>query len=386
MSQTTAEPIPRPTVAHLVSPYLFLTGSWIQAQLEHNRAFRPLVLTQARENAEIFDYPHVHVVGPRGKAGRALHALQKYGLGTYPLRPYRRVIAEEGVTLLHAHLGWEGARTVPLARSPRLPFVVSFYGRDATLLARHPYWRILYRRLFRDADRVIAEGAFMGRTLQRIGAPAERVRVVHLGVDPREFLFLERRVPAGDAPVIGLISASFREKKGIPYALEALARIADEFPRVTLRIVGDGPDRPQVEETIRRLGLADRVDLLGYLPYPAYREELSRAHFLVAPSVTARDGDSEGGAPVCLIEAQACGLPVISTTHCDIPEITVPEGSAFLARERDAEDLAAQMRRLLAAPERWAAMGRAGRTHIEAEFDIRTQVEKMNALYLELLR
>ena len=385
MQSNSSDPASRPTVAHLVSPYLFLTGSWIQAQLEHNHEFRPVVLTQARENADTFDFDDLHVLGPGAGLGRLLHTFQKYALGTYPLAGYRTILDQERVAVLHAHLGWEGARTVPLARNPRRPFVVSFYGRDATLLARHPYWRILYKRLFRLADRVVAEGSYMGRTLESIGVPPERVRVVHLGVDPTEFSFRERRAPAGDEPIVGLISASFREKKGIPYALEALAHVAAEWPRLRLRIIGDGPDRPQIEALIARLNLEDRVELLGYQPYPRYCEELGKVHFLVAASVTAADGDSEGGAPVCLLEAQACGLPIIATTHCDIPEVTVPDQSAFLAAERDVEGLAAQLRRLLSSPDGWPEMGRAGRRHIETEFDIRRQVERMNEVYRELL-
>ena len=180
------------------------------------------------------------------------------------------------------------------------------------------------------------------------------------------------------------MAASFREKKGIPYALEALARVCRDHPAVRLRLIGDGPLRSEIEQRIARPDLAGRVDLLGYQPYPVYRSELARAHFLMAPSVTARDGDTEGGAPVCLLEAQASGLPIVATTHCDIPEVTRPEESAFLAPERDVDALAAQLDRLLRSPERWGAMGRSGRAHVEEQFNIRSQIEKMNLLYSEL--
>ena len=142
----------------------------------------------------------------------------------------------------------------------------------------------------------------------------------------------------------------------------------------------------EIEGRVRSHGLGDRIDLLGYRPYPEYLEELARAHFLLAPSITAADGDSEGGAPVCLIDAQALGVPIVATTHCDIPEVTRPDGSALLAPERDVPALADRLDELLSHPERWAAMGRAGRAHIEAEFDIRTQVDRMADLYEELLK
>ena len=376
---------PLPTVAHCVTPYLFLTGSWIHSQLVHARRYHPVVLTQAVENLDIFPFSPVHDLSARGEVARLRSRVSRYVLGRFPAEPYARAVRAEDVRLLHAHQGWEGARIVHAARKLALPLIVSFYGRDATLLPRNPYWRFLYRPLFAGADRIIAEGAHMGETLVRIGAPKEKVRVIHLGVDPESFLYRERELPEGDQPIVGLIAASFREKKGIAFALTALSLLEKTHPRFRLRIIGDGPLRHAIESQIRQLGIGPRVDLLGYQPYQVYREELSRAHVLLAPSVIASDGDSEGGAPVCLLDAQASGLPIIATTHCDIPEVTVPDGSALLAPEGDAEALADRIDTLLSHPERWPEMARCGRAHVESEFHIATQVEKMASVYDELL-
>jgi colanic acid/amylovoran biosynthesis glycosyltransferase len=406
---------PSDTVAHLVTPYLFSTGSWIHSQLVHNHRFRAVVLTQKVENLDVFPFEPVYNLGldARGPARLAFLA-EKYLYGHYPELPYRRVLVRVPIRILHAHMGWEGARTIRLSRRPRRSFICSFYGQDASMLPRKLYWKVLYRRLFRLGDRFIAEGSHMGRVLERIGAPEEKIRVVHLGIPLEEFPFAERRIAGGPiggtadaragasetragatdtagnasaadgAAVTGLIAASFREKKGIPYALEALARVAPKFPGLRLRIIGDGPLRPEIEARAARPDLAGRVALLGYQPYPAYREELARAHFLMAPSVTARDGDTEGGAPVCLIEAQASGLPIVATTHCDIPEVTRPGESALLAPERDSAALADRLEELLRHPERWPEMGRAGRAHVEAEFNIKTQIDRMNEIYQDL--
>lgn len=376
-----------PTVAHLVTPYLFLTGSWIHSQLVYNRSFRPVVISQETENLELFPFEPVYDLGAeRNGPGKMGFIASKYLRGAYPGRAYRRILDRERVRLVHAHLGWEGARAIGLSRNPRRPFLVSFYGRDAGVLSRKPYWRILYKRMFRQADRFLAEGRHMGQVLVSLGAPPEKVRVVHLGIPLESFPFFERRPPEDERePIIGLIAASFREKKGISYAVDAMDRIAARWPRLRLRIIGDGPLRGEIEARIARHNLRDRVDLLGYRPYPVYQEELGRAHFLVAPSVTARDGDTEGGAPVCLLEAQAAGLPIVATRHCDIPEVTRPGKSAFLAPERDAAALADCLEKLLRNPGAWPDMGRAGRAHMEAEFNIHTQVERMNEVYRELL-
>lgn len=372
----------RPTVAHLVTPYLFTTGAWIHAQIAHSRRFRPVVMTQQTENVDVF--PAEPVYDFRGERSRLTYGLSKYVLGRFPSGPYEGACRHEGVRLLHAHLGWEGARTVHLRRRLGIPHITSFYGRDASMLPRKAYWRTLYRRLFAQGDLFIAEGGFMAKTLERIGCPPEKVRVVHLGVDPSRIPFRERR-PDPDGSVTALLAASFREKKGIVYALEALASVAERYPALRLRVIGDGPLRGEIERRIEALRLGQRVTLLGYRNYPDYLSEMERAQLLLCPSVTAADGDCEGGAPVCLLDAQAAGLPVVATRHCDIPEVTVPDRSAYLAPERDSAGLAAALDRLLSDPASWASMGRAGRDHVEREFSAPRQADAMADVYEHVL-
>ncbi len=375
----------RPSVAHLVTPYLFLTGSWIHSQLLHNPSYRSVVMTQASENREVFPFQPVHDFSAgRGIPGRARFAFEKYLLGRFPAGPYIEAARREGIVLVHAHQGWEGARTVHLRRALGVPHITSFYGRDASMLPRRRYWRALYKRLFAEGDLFIAEGSHMARTLVGIGCPPERVRVVHLGVDLDRIPIRPPRSRAA-AEFVGLIAASFREKKGIPVALEAVARLLPRWPGLRLRLVGDGPLREEIEARVRRPDLAGRVEIAGYCDFPSYLRELERADFLLAPSITASDGDCEGGAPVCLLDAQAAGLPIVATMHCDIPEVTLPGRSALLSPERDVDALAANIEELLAHPGRWEAMGREGRAHVEAEYDVARQAVRMAEVYDEAI-
>ena len=374
-----------PAVAHLVTPYLFTTGPWIYAQLLHNPRYRSVVMTQQTENLDHFPHESVHDFShARGGISALSFLVSKYLLGRYPAGTYREAARREVIVLCHAHTGWEGARTVHLRRAMGVPHITSFYGRDASVLPRKAYWRGLYKVLFREGDLFLAEGSHMGEVLAGIGCPSEKIRIVHLGIDLSRLPFAVRR-PSREGTIVGLIAASLREKKGIPYALDAVARVVSRWPGLRIRIVGDGPMRRQIEERIRRPDLAGRVDLLGYLDYASYVEELVGAHFLMAPSLTAKDGDCEGGAPVCLIDAQAAGLPILSTTHCDIPEVTVPGRSSLLAGERDVDQLAKNLELLLANPQRWEEMGKAGRAHVEAEFDVHRQAGRMAEIYDEVL-
>jgi colanic acid/amylovoran biosynthesis glycosyltransferase len=101
--------------------------------------------------------------------------------------------------------------------------------------------------------------------------------------------------------------------------------------------------------------------------------------------VTAQDGDSEGGAPTVILEAQAAGMPVIATNHADIPNIVVPGQSALLSNERDVEGLVKNIAHLLDHPEQWEIMGKEGRAFVEKFHDIKKEAEALEQKYRSLL-
>ena len=97
--------------------------------------------------------------------------------------------------------------------------------------------------------------------------------------------------------------------------------------------------------------------------------------------MTASDGDTEGGAPVALIEAMAMGVPVVSSVHADIPEVVPQEKCGLLFAEKDADGLAEGLDVLLNSTKKREDMGRAGRTHVEVQHCLTTQAEKLEKVY-----
>jgi colanic acid/amylovoran biosynthesis glycosyltransferase len=134
-------------------------------------------------------------------------------------------------------------------------------------------------------------------------------------------------------------------------------------------VFGDGPLRERLGMLAADLGIADRVAFEGRQGQEGVREGLARSDVLVAASVTAADGDEEG-IPNVLKEAMASGMPVLGTRHAGIPELVEDGVSGWLVPERNEPALAEALVRLASEPERWAAMGRAGRAKIEREYDI----------------
>ena len=106
----------------------------------------------------------------------------------------------------------------------------------------------------------------------------------------------------------------------------------------------------------------------------------------IHPSREAADGDCEGGAPIVLLDAQATGLPAISTRHCDIPEEVLDGESGLLVSEGDTEALAHCIRTFYGmGQQEYDAFAHAGRAHVETCFDIRVNATSLRSIYEELL-
>jgi colanic acid/amylovoran biosynthesis glycosyltransferase len=177
-----------------------------------------------------------------------------------------------------------------------------------------------------------------------------------------------------------LFVGRFVEKKGLEYALQALAKIRKNYS-FKFKIIGGGKLEESLRSLASNLGLTKEIVWLGMQPHRRVIEEIQTCDILVHPSVTATNGDSEGGAPTIILEAQACGVPVISTTHADIPYITVPDDSALLSPERDVDSITDNFRQLFDNSEAWSRMGKKGREHVEKYHDVRKEVISLEGLY-----
>lgn len=279
---------------------------------------------------------------------------------------------------VHAHFGPIGNGFRFLADRTDAPFVVSFYGYDVKeALGRHPR---RYGPLFDAADAVTVLSEDMREKIEDAGCPPSKTTKVPLCVDTSTFAFSERTGGADDR--IELVSvARLVEKKGLAYAVDAVARLADEYD-VRYRIAGDGDLRSDLEERIRARGLDGQVELLGWVEQAAVSDLLAAGDVFLLPSVTARSGDEEG-TPTVLLEAQARGLPVVSTYHSGIPEIVADGRSGLLAPERDADALARKLRTLFDHPELWGEMGRNGRQYVEEVHAVDTVTERLERLYAD---
>jgi len=274
---------------------------------------------------------------------------------------YAAAVKTVNPEVVHAHYGPMGY-VLSRARSIEIPIVTSFYGYDISQLPRSPFWRDSYARLFERGAGFIVEGGHMRKTLIDLGCDSKKAFIVRVPINPDELPFKKHGTTSRKRVL--LMCCNFVEKKGIPWALRAFAVVHNRFRDTELRIIGTGELWSAVRELIRELNLTDAVTLLGAQPHAVFLSEAMQADIFMQPSIVARDGTTEGGAPTVLIEAQCMGLPVISSFHADIPEIVRDGESGHLVAENDVESLSETLSRLLEEPHRWEEMGRLGHEHV----------------------
>jgi colanic acid/amylovoran biosynthesis glycosyltransferase len=214
--------------------------------------------------------------------------------------------------------------------------------------------------------------------LRDAGCPPDRITVHHTGIQLRDHAFRARTLPA-DRPVRLVSVGRLVEKKGIADALEVVATLAREGRPVEYHVIGDGPLRGALEEQARGCPRGV-VTFHGALLPAEVRSALDRMDVLLAPHVTAADGDEEG-IPNVLKEAMALGLPVVTTAHSGIPELVTDGRTGFVAPERDVAGLVRGTLALLDGTERWASITVAARAAVERGFDIDRLNDRLVGIY-----
>ncbi len=375
-------------VIHSLAQWLPQTETWQYNQIKYLPSnIVNHVVCEEIENLEQFPLPNIHKL-PKAHQWRVFldRGLQKLQRGRYPRFLVEQAIQRHG-QVLHSHFGYMGWANMKAAQRAGLRHVVTFYGLDVSHLPRlDPRWYKRYKLLFDEIDCVLCEGPFMARSMVELGCPESKAWVHHLGVRVNEIAFKPSSFNPGE-PLRVLIAGAFREKKGIPYALEALGRLKREIP-LEITIIGDANSEPRNQAEKKRIldvidkhGLRRQTHMLGYQPHDVLFEEAYNHHVFLSPSITAGDGDTEGGAPVTIIEMMALGLPVVSTQHCDIPEVVKHGRTGLLAEERDVDGLVNHLTWLVNNPKKWPGILDAARKHVEAEYDACLQGVKLAGIY-----
>jgi len=336
-----------------------------------------------------------HVAEERGVAVVVLPELSREIAPLHDLRAARRLallIREQRPHILHTHTAKAGAvgRLAALfARGARPPIVVhTFHGhvlRGYFGPVRSRLFRLLERRLARTATALVAVSPEVRDDLVALGvAPREKFTVIRLGIE------LDRRVAAGqdgraearrqlgvpdERFVVGWIGRMTAVKR-TDNVLLAFKGLRERGFDACLCMVGDGPDRDQVEQQAHRLGIMRRCLFLGY------QEDV--APFYAAFDALVLPSGNEG-TPVSAIEALAGGRPVVATRVGGVPDVVRDGQDGFLVEPGAVDDLADRLARLATDPELRRRMGESGRARVLERYSVHRLLDDVDRFYRELL-
>lgn len=383
-------------VLHSFPVWLPQTQTWLYQQVRSLPSdITSFIACKETMHSDQFGLPNIHALcGPAGKMSRFTTRLFHH----LDFHAYTRYLCHKlEPDILHSHfgpVGWKNFQALrPFASKSikNIKQVVTFYGQDVDHLPKvSPVWKSRYREMFRRIDLVLCEGNHMAEKVKALGCPPDRIQVNHLGVDLDRIAFIPR-IKREDEPFRVLMAAAFRPKKGYLYGLKALESLISKYD-IEITLVGDATgdvESLQEKESIKKLvkssKLSGKVRFTGFLSQESLYKESLQHHLYLAPSVTAENGDSEGGAPVSIIEMSAGGMPVVSSRHCDIPEVIQEGKSGLLANERDITGLAEKLSYLFDNPGKWLELSQNARKHLEEEYDAKKQGKRLSDLYEMIL-
>jgi teichuronic acid biosynthesis glycosyltransferase TuaC len=253
--------------------------------------------------------------------------------------------------LIDAHYGYpDGVAAAMLGRSLGKPVVITGRGTDVNLIPEHRLPRRLMRWAAAQAAGLITVSEALRERLIELGVPGSRIQVLRNGVDLELFAPQDRaaaRRELGldpDGPVV-LSVGWLIPRKGHDLAIRATAAM----PEVTLVIVGEGPEAIALQRLAEQLGSRDRVRFLGSMPQERLATVYSAADVLLLAS-------SREGLPNVVLEALACGTPVVATAVWGTPEIIASPAVGRLVEQQTPEAITTALRDLLAAPPARAAV------------------------------
>jgi glycosyltransferase involved in cell wall biosynthesis len=348
----------------------------------------PVVIAQKRENAERYPFEAVQIV-PKPP----MHVLRRFWFRQLRDKPWQisdvelsellSVLSETRARLLHIYFGHIAVHLLPLIRAWKNPSIVSFHGADVMVDMNKPAYRKATLQMLDEVRLVLVRSESLRRAIVNLGCDPEKIEIQRTGIPLDEFPFRDRAVPKnGEWQFVQ--AGRLIEKKGLPVTLRAFSIFLKKHPKATLTVAGDGPLLGELQNLARELNVAGRVAFTGFISQDQLREIYYRSHIFLHPSQTGRDGNQEG-IPNSMLEAMATGLPVFATEHGGIPEAIENGMSGVLVPERDDEALARALLNAAQDPGLLQRIGHAGGSAVQKNFDLSTQAQRLEEIYLNLL-
>jgi glycosyltransferase involved in cell wall biosynthesis len=304
---------------------------------------------------------------------------QKYPLGRLQILPFflahtlATIRCARHCDLVHAHWTLSAACVIAGRPAHRRPILATLHGSDIFRVTKSPVGAWLTRQVLLRSDRVMAVSHALMEPAARLGVPPWKREVIPDGVDTSRFAPIQD----GEREDVILFVGSLIERKGAKYLLAAIPEVFRSLPQYRLVLIGDGPQDHMLKALAEESGSSDRISFLGFQPQEEVRRWMQRARLLVLPSL-------EEGLGVVLLEALACGTPVVASRVDGIPEVITPE-AGVLVPPANAAALGQAIRSVLESQLAWAEMSRLARERAVSLYDWDHIAAQWIALYRSML-
>lgn len=383
-------------VIHLFDKYLNTTMNWAYQLIKHTPDVQPYIAAPTIVKNKFYDTSFQYLrhfllkktLQNEWQEGKIWQYWSKIAFHTYYPFWITKQIKKQQITIAHAHFGQVGVRYMHAIQRAKIPLIVSFYGNDYGRIPHdRPKYLTYYRQMFEIATFLVAEGENGAKLLEGLGCPKHKIKIIHLGIEPNKIKFFHRAKRPNALKLVQ--AATFTEKKGMLYTIRAFAKALEKCPNMTLTLVGEKWVKSywqQCEDEIVALGISSKVSVLDFISTD-FHQFLAAFDVFIHPSCYAANMECEGGAPIVLLDAQAVGLPIISTLHCDIPSEVIHQKTGLLSAEKATDDLAKSISYFYEMNnDHYQSYAHAARQHVMEHYDIHNNASALKQLYEAALK
>jgi len=232
--------------------------------------------------------------------------------------------------------------------------------------------KFLFKKIHQAPDKIQAISNALAKRAQEFGA--KNVEVVPNGID-LDLFSQDLKIKKEKFRIICV--SHLKKVKGLGYLIEAMPEVLARFPQTKLILIGEGPERKNLESQIAKLGLQNKVELKGKLTNRAIPEELQKAEVFVLPSLSE-------GLGISILEAQSCGVLVIASKVGGILDIIEDGKTGILTEPRNPEQIAQAVIKIFSQPEFAQKLIQNAKDGLD-KYDWRNIAQKINRIYQELL-
>jgi len=289
--------------------------------------------------------------------------------------------------IIHAHTATpDGYLGLNLKLKYNLPLVCSLRGSD---IHTYPYTnKLVYRltsRVISHADQILSVSNALRLSAEKIDKPKRQIEVIYNGCEIPDSVKndggrgeLRTQLGISESDFAILFVGSIERDKGIYELINSFISLSAKYTHLHLILVGDGPDRQAVQNILTSGGTNRNVHVLGKRSHQEVFQWLKASDLFVLPTYNE-------GLPNALLEAMACGLPVIATKVGGIPEVVKDGENGILIEAKDVNVLYQAINKILTNTDAAKKMGKTAHALIEQEFSWQNNVQKMIKIYNKLI-